>query len=225
MPWSGVKDSGGHAYDGRIRMSWLSDKIRRWEESIDRHAGCGRGFHVTEGWEGLTNDPPSLAEWSEKAQERLEAEVPDEAARRGIMLERSCIFVEEFGDADIVRLRELFAETGSVEKVVVAMRENGGRFGRPFIDGDTIVEVRNPRDPEAYARATNDRDRRIAACFCPLVRETAGRIPLDYCYCSGGWYRGIYEGIFSSPALVTVEESLLDGGGSCRFRIRIPGVL
>jgi hypothetical protein len=206
-------------------MSWLSDKIHRWEESIDRHAGCGRSCRVTKGWEELTGDLPALAEWSEKAQERLEAEVPDEAARRVIMLERSCIFVEEFGDADIVKLRELFAETGSVERVVEAMRENGDRFGRPFIDGDAIVEIRNPRDPEAYARATNDSERQIAACFCPLVRETAKRIPLDYCYCSGGWYRGIYEGIFSSPAEVTVEESLLDGGASCRFRIRIPGVL
>ncbi len=203
-------------------MSWLSDKIRRWEESIDRLAGCGSGARVTEGWQMLSNDPPSLAEWSEKAQERLAMEVPDEAARRSIMLERSCIFVEEFGDADIVELQKLYTATGSAEKVVEAMRDHPERFGKPFIDGDAIIEVRNPRDPEAYARATNDRERQIAACFCPLVRETAKRIPLDYCYCSAGWYRGIYEAVFGRTVEVEVEKSLLDGDDCCRFRIRIP---
>jgi hypothetical protein len=206
---------------GRSGMSWLSDKMRKWEESVDRHAGCGRGCRVTEGWQGLTDDPSILAGWSEEAQQRLEAEVPDEAVRRRIMLERSCVFVEEFGDEDIGKLQRLFSETGSLERVVEAMRQSGDRFGDPVVDGRTIVEVRKPRDPVAFARARNAGERQAAACFCPLVRETGSRISLDYCYCSAGWYRGIYEGIFGSPVEVTVEESLLNGDDRCRFTIRI----
>jgi hypothetical protein len=160
-----------------------------------------------------------------KAQERLAAEVPDEAARRSIMLERSCVFVEEFGDADIVRLRELFTATGSAGKVVEAMRDNRERFGRPFIDGDSIVEIRDPRDPVAFAKAADARERRIAACFCPLIRETEARVPLDYCYCSAGWYRGIYGAVFGRPVEVEVEKSMLNGDDCCRFRIRVPGIL
>lgn len=206
-------------------MSWLSEKIRKWEESIDRYAGCGRGCRVTEGWQGLTNDPSILAGWSGEAQERLEAEVPDEAIRRRIMLERSCVFVEEFGDEDIRKLHQLFCETGSPERVVEEMRKSGDRFGDPVLERRTIVEVRKPRDPDAFAQARDARERQIAACFCPLIRETGKRISLDYCYCSAGWYRGIYEGIFGSPVEVTVEESLLNGDDRCRFTIRIPGVL
>lgn len=204
-------------------LSWLSEKISRWEEAIDRQAGCGRGCGVTEGWQALTNDPSVLARWSEEAQGRLETEVPDEAARRRIMTERSCSFIEEFGDRDINRLRELYRETGSVGKVLDAMRANPDRFGEPVLEGDTIVEVRKPRDPGAFARAKDRRERQIAACFCPLIRAAWDRISLDYCHCSAGWYKGIYEGIFGVPVQVAVEESILHGDDRCRFAITISG--
>jgi hypothetical protein len=206
-------------------MSWLSDKMKRWEESVDRRAGEGTGRRVTAGWEELTGDLAELAGWSGGAQERLAAEVPDRAERCAIMQERSCRFVEEFGDADIVKLRDLYLETGSPEEVVRAMRDHPARFGDPFIEAGTIVEIRRPRDPEAFASATGRRERQIAACFCPLIRETCGKMPLEYCHCSAGWYRGIYEGIFGTPVEVAVEESLLNGDDRCRFVIRVPGVL
>jgi hypothetical protein len=206
-------------------MSWLSDKMKRWEESIDRRAGCGSGSRVTRGWDSLTGDLAELAVWSGGAQERLAAEVPDPAERRAIMQERSCRFVEEFGDADIVELRNLYLETGSPEEVVRAMRDHPARFGDPFIEGGAIIEIRRPRDPEAFASASTPRERQIAACFCPLIRETTGTMPLGYCHCSAGWYRGIYEGIFDSPVEVTVEESLLNGDDRCRFVVRVPGIL
>lgn len=206
-------------------MGWLSDKMQRWRESIDRRAGAGSGDRVTVGCESLSDDPVANAKWSASAQERLAAEVPDREARRQIMQERSCRFVEEFGDSDIAALRDLFAGTKSPEAVVAAMRDNPGRFGDPFIEGDAIVEIRRPRDPEAFARAKTPLERRMAACFCPLARGARGRMPVEYCECSAGWYRGIYEGIFGVPVDVTVEESLLNGDRRCRFSIRVPGVL
>ncbi|MDM7992318.1 MAG: hypothetical protein QUS11_03315 [Candidatus Fermentibacter sp.] len=206
-------------------MGWLSDKMQRWRESIDRRAGTGSGDRVTAGWEGLSEDLAANAEWSAGAQGRLVTEVPDGAARRGIMQERSCRFVEEFGDSDILALRGILAETGSPEAVVAAMRDNPDRFGDPFIESDAIIEIRRPRDPGAFALAQTSLERRMAACFCPLARGAQGRMPVEYCECSAGWYRGIYEGIFGVPVDVTVEESLLNGDARCRFSIRIPGVL
>jgi hypothetical protein len=206
-------------------MSWLSDKMKRWEESIDRRAGEGAGRRVTAGWDELTGDLCELAEWSARTGERLEAAVPCAADRCAIMQERSCRFVEEFGDADIVELRELYRKTGSPEQVIRAMRDHPARFGDPFIEDGAIVEIRRPRDPAAFAAAGTARERQAAACFCPLIRETGERIPLEYCHCSAGWYKGIYEGIFEVPAEVSVEESLISGGDRCVFRIRVPGVL
>lgn len=206
-------------------MGWLSDKMQRWRGSIDLRAGAGCGERVTSGWEDLSDDLAKNAEWSRQAQERLAAEVSDAGARREIMQERSCSFVEEFGDSDILALRGLYTETGSPEAVVRAMSENPDRFGDPFIEGDAIVEIRRPRDPAAFAAAKTPLEKRMAACFCPLVRGAEGRMPVEYCECSAGWYRGIYEGIFGVPVEVTVEESLLNGDERCRFTIRVPEAL
>ncbi|MBN1435118.1 hypothetical protein JW921_10180 [Candidatus Fermentibacterales bacterium] len=206
-------------------MGWLADKMMKWEASIDRRAGSGAGCRVTRGWTDLRDDLARIAEWSLQAQRRLSTEVPDEQPRCEIMLERSCVFTEEFGDTDIVAMRDLYRETGSPETVLEAMRENPDRFGDPFVDGDAIIEIRRPRDPEAFSAATTPRERQIAACYCPLVRETRAPFPLEYCCCSAGWYKGVYEGIFGAPAEVRVEESILSGSMICRFSIRIPGVL
>jgi hypothetical protein len=205
-------------------MGWLADKMRKWRESTDRHGGTGKGARVVEGWEALTDDLGAIARWSEGAQRRLSEEVPDAEARRLIMLERSCVFTEEFGDEDILQMRVLYRETGSLDTVLAAMRDNAGRFGEPFIEEGAIIEIRRPRDPEALAAACSDAERLAAACYCPLARESRNGLPLEYCCCSSGWYKGIYEGIFGAPADVSVEESLLNGDDRCRFVIRIRGV-
>jgi hypothetical protein len=202
-------------------MGWLADKVNKWKTAIDARAGAGKGDIVTAGWQGLGDDPAALAAWSDQAMARLAEQVPDPAARQRIMLERSCVFTEEFGDEPILKLRKLYAETGDVEAVLDAMRSDRERFGQPFLEAGKIIEIRDPRDREAYNRATSDRERLMAACYCPLARAAVGRIPLDYCYCSAGWYRGIYQGIFQRPVTVTVEKSLLNGDDRCRFSVTL----
>ena len=202
-------------------MGWLEDKIIKWQAAIDAIGGPGRGDMVTAGWEGLGDDPDKLAAWTGAAMARLAEQVPDPEDRQRIMLDRACVFTEEFGDERILKLRKLYAETGAVEAVLAAMREDRERFGQPYLENGKIIEVRRPRDPAAYAKATNAYERQMAACFCPLIRATRKRIPLEYCCCSAGWYRGIYRGIFGRPVSVKVEQSLLNGDDRCRFSIRI----
>jgi hypothetical protein len=202
-------------------MGWLEDKIIKWQAAIDARGGAGKGDNVVAGWQSVGDDPEALAEWSAQAMVRLAQQVPDSSARQKIMLDRSCVFTEEFGDEAILALRRLYHETGQVEEVLRSMRENKERFGQPFLEGDAIIEVRRPRDPAAYAKAKNDYERQLAACFCPLIRASRKRVPLEYCCCSAGWFRGIYQGIFRRPVTVTVEKSLLNGDDSCRFSIAV----
>ncbi len=199
-------------------MGWLSDKAAKWRRIIDDHGGDGRA--VTAGWQSLTSDLEVLARWSEEAQGRLALQVPDPAARREIMRQRSCVFTEEFGDGDILALRALYQASGDIETVLRSMRDNPDRFGQPFLENGAIIEVRRPRDPAAYAKATDAYQRQLAACYCPLIRAARKRMPLEYCCCSAGWYRGIYQGIFGRPVDVVVEASLLNGDDHCRFSIR-----
>jgi hypothetical protein len=201
-------------------MGWLEEKVLKWKAAIDARAGAGRGETVADGWREAGDDPVKLAGWTARAMERLERLVPDAAGRREIMLDRSCVFTEEFGDERILALRKIYKDTGNVETVLQAMRQDRERFGQPFLEDGSIIEIRQPRDKEAYAKATNDYERQMSACFCPLSRASRTRLPLEYCCCSAGWYRGIYQGIFQKRAEVTVEKSLLNGDGSCRFSIK-----
>jgi hypothetical protein len=202
-------------------MGWLEDKVEKWKAAIDARAGSRKGEGVTAGWEEAGKDPEKLASWTACAMRRLEETVPDIGQRREIMLDRSCVFTEEFGDEKILALRKIWTETGDVESVLRAMRDDRERFGQPYLENGAIVEVRNPRDKEAYAKASTDHERQMAACFCPLARAAQGRLPLEYCCCSAGWYRGIYQGIFQRPVEVTVEKSLLNGDAQCRFSIKL----
>jgi hypothetical protein len=202
-------------------MGWLEDKVNKWKAAIDARAGGGRGGSVVAGWREAGRDPEALASWSACAMARLGEAVPDAATRREIMLDRSCVFTEEFGDEKILALRKIWAETGDVESVLRVMRDDRERFGQPFLEDGAIIEIRNPRDKEAYAKASTDHERQMAACFCPLARAARGRLSLEYCCCSAGWYRGIYQGIFQRPVEVTVEKSLLNGDAQCRFSIKL----
>lgn len=201
-------------------MGWLEDKVEKWKAAIDARAGAGKGEGVTGGWKEAGPDPEKLAAWTACAMQRLVKTVPELSKRREIMLDRSCVFTEEFGNERILALRKLYQDSGDVEAVLKAMRDDRERFGQPYLEKGAIIEIRSPREKEAFAKASTDYERQMAACFCPLARAARGRLPLEYCCCSGGWYRGIYQGIFQKPAMVTVEKSLLNGDNQCRFSIK-----
>jgi hypothetical protein len=205
-------------------MSWLADKMRKWAAQIDRHAP-GQGKKVTAGYDRVPDRPEEYAVWSEKAMERLMTAVPVQAAREEIMQGRSCVFTEEFGDSQIAALAALFTETKNVDTVLEAMCSSRDKFGHPYRDGNVIYEVRSPRDPAAFAAATTPHEKQLAACYCPLMRATRRVVSKEYCHCSAGWYKGIYEGIFGTTARVEVLQSIISGDDSCKFAIRLPGIL
>jgi predicted ArsR family transcriptional regulator len=60
-----------------------------------------------------------------------------------------------------------------------------------------------------------------APCACPLVK--AGRIPVEFCDCSGGWNQAAFSAVLGRPVTVEIEESVLRGGTRCSFRIGTKG--
>jgi predicted hydrocarbon binding protein len=202
-------------------MPWLADKMKKWAAQIDRHAP-GKGDEVVAGYDKIPDRPEEYAVWSKGAMEKLEAVLPDRTAREEIMQARACVFTEEFGTGPIDSMSKLFAKTGSVDRVLEAMGADKGKFGHPCREGNVIYEIRSPRDPEAYAKATTPYEKQMAACFCPLMRATKNVISKEYCHCSAGWYKGIYEGIFGAPVRVEVLQAVISGDGQCKFAIHLP---
>lgn len=202
-------------------MAWLADKMKKWAAQIDRHAP-GQGDSVISGYDRIPDKQEEYAVWSEAAMERLETVVPDQPAREEIMQARACVFTEEFGTEPIDALAKLYAETKSVDRVLEAMCTDQAKFSHPYREGNVIYEIRDPRDPEAFAKATTPYEKQMAACFCPLMRATKNVVSKEYCHCSAGWYKGIYEGIFKTTVRVEVLEAIISGDKNCKFAIHLP---
>lgn len=56
-----------------------------------------------------------------------------------------------------------------------------------------------------------------APCACPLVK--AGRTPVEFCDCSGGWNQAAFSTVLGKPVTIEIEESVLRSGTRCSFRI------
>jgi len=48
------------------------------------------------------------------------------------------------------------------------------------------------------------------------------QLPLEYCYCGAGFYKGIWETILREPVRVEVLESVMHGGDVCKIAIHLP---
>ncbi len=205
-------------------MGWIEDKIAKWVRLIDEHAGKDTGEKVVEGWERLSEaTPEQRAEWTARATKKLEELVPDLAARRRIMLERSCVFVEEFGEEPLLKLRRIYKDTGSLDAVIDQMCKDSYKYARPYLEDDVIYETKDPRFPEEFARAKTPEEKRKAYCHCPLAGKGGNPMDVCYCYCGGGWYKGIWEFILERPVEIKLLKSVMKGDECCTFAVHLTG--
>ena len=113
-------------------MDWLEDKITKWTRMINESAEPGIAKKVLVGCETLAKGTPEQrAEWSSKALERMTELVHDVEIRQKIMLGRSCVFTEEFGEEPLLKLRQIFVDTGSIEAVIDEMCTDTYKYARP----------------------------------------------------------------------------------------------
>lgn len=203
-------------------MTWVEDKIAKWGRSIEGRAGAAAAERVLEGHEALGEAAPEArAEWTRGVMARLAGAVPAEAERAAIMTERACVFIEEFGTEPLDKLRALFRETGDVDAVLAAMAADPSRHGRSRREGNVIYETKAPADREAFEAARTPYDKQVAGCYCPLARAAKPPIVQPYCFCGGGWYKGIWEFILERPVRIDVAASLMLGDDACIFRVYI----
>lgn len=204
-------------------MGWLESKLDKWARKITENAGPGISEKVLAGSEILANGTPEQrAEWSRQAMERLSELVPDIKTREKMMLDRSCVFIEEFGEESLLKLRKVFAETGSVEAVIEEMCRDSYKFAKPYREGNIIYETKNPSDSEGFKNAKSPYEKQISYCHCPLAQAAKTPVPQPYCYCGGGWYAGIWEFIIQKPVEIELLKSIMKGDEVCTFAIHLP---
>ena len=172
------------------------------------------------------SDPARQVAWAQDLMQRLDAAVTDESTRCRIM--NGC--AHRFPQERIDFLRQKFHELGSVDALLAFMGGDtslGGRsfYAAPVREGSTIIETKQPARPQAYADAADPREKRAAACFCPIVRQAIladADLSATWCHCGAGWFTQLWGGIFGQAVQVDVVETVLDGSERCVFRVSIP---
>jgi hypothetical protein len=93
-------------------------------------------------------------------------------------------------------------------------------------EGEYLYITKIPYQPKDWLAESDPVMRRYYACHCPLARAAiimgGPDIPLDWCYCSGGFEKLMFDVVFEEPTQVEVLESVLAGSPRCRFRVKIP---
>ncbi len=188
-------------------------------QNVARVLDAGTARQVVRGVRCLRPTAASLDRvlWVKAALERLGAQASEEE-RRDIL--SGCAHF--FPAWRIAALREVYEATGDVDRVLEVMREDPQNyFSRPERQGRMIVVEKQPADPEAYSAAATREERAKAFCHCSIVRQNLDIAPAEFCHCSAGWFRQIWEGVLGRPVKVEATETLVGGGDTCRFAIHL----
>ena len=165
-------------------------------------------------------------EWVKGCVDRLD-QVSDDLQRYEILSTCSHVFPRSQAE----KMREIYLQAvgegaglvEAVDAVVAFMKEDAG--WRPNItrEGRVLYNTKNPSNPEAYAKATTDLERKQAYCFCPLIsQQIEDGMSDSFCYCSSGWERKQWEVALGQPVRIEVVKSLLKGDLECQFAIHLP---
>jgi len=140
-------------------------------------------------------------------------------------------FLKKMHDEAVAELDE-HARTGKVwyESIItpgtVELVRNDPEMLSAVRDGDYLYMTKFPYAPRDWLEATDPIMKRYHACHCPLAREAILRgdpdVPLDWCYCSGGFNKMKFDVVFGETTEVEVLESVLAGDERCRFRVKLP---
>jgi hypothetical protein len=120
--------------------------------------------------------------------------------------------------------RKLFFAQEIDEEVLEYVRntptcQNGVR------EGNIIYVTKIPYMAKKYLNEKDKKKRRYYYCHCPWVREAIKsdtRISPDFCYCSAGFEKRLWDVIFDQPVKADVIETVLKGDLICKFAIYIP---
>jgi hypothetical protein len=92
-------------------------------------------------------------------------------------------------------------------------------------DGDVIYVTKIPYMTKKYLHENNEKMKRYYACHCPWVREaikSGTEISPEFCYCSAGFEKRLWDVIFDRPVKADVLQTVLKGDLICKFAIHIP---
>ena len=155
----------------------------------------------------------------------------NEARDDGFSASKDCEWEKNFTQKRfnwLLQLMEEELDTTEYNKII-------RRLGVKCAESIENIAIENKGNPEGYFNKVNsmwgevftyDREKQIVSlntnlqkCPCPNVNMNI--TPESYCDCSLGWQKHMFEIVFGKPVEVRHIETILRGGRTCRFEIRI----
>lgn len=230
-------------------MSAQQDFERAWlakfSSCLDKVVGEEVRKEVMRGSDDLSSlsSRQKVIGWSKGAMERLDSLVDEEQAQE-IMTGCAC----QYPKSALQDVRERYKVTGDIDSAHQMLQEQFESLLRDSLQlsdelveeivkrgwgsagikqGNTIIATKIPKSSYLveYMNEADPEKKRQHYCHCPRIREvlkTSETLPLTYCYCGAGFYRGIWEGILQQPVKVEVLESVLHGGEVCKIAVHLP---
>jgi effector-binding domain-containing protein len=206
--------------------------IHNWNKifarNLERVIGQDGAATVMGGVESLDLEsaPEERFEWAKAAMQRLD-DLADEYKKYDVV--SSCAHVYPPGQLEKLKVvydkaRSQYDDPLEAVDAVSAFMANdpGWNEKEQYRTGRVLYHTKNPADPQGYADAKNDEEKRAAYCFCPVIRTKLDKgMPITYCYCGAGWYRQQWETATGKPVRVEVLQSVLKGDPVCQFAVHL----
>jgi len=205
----------------------LHDWGQLFSANLERVLGQAASRQILQGVEPLTVES-TLDErfaWSKEMMARLDRLASDEAKYDIVS---SCAHI--FPARQVDKLRAVYEDARSrgqdaiqaVDAVIEFMEHDPGWSEKPLRKGPVIYSTKKPRDPQAYAQAQTEAEKRRAYCFCPIVRNRLDQgMSTTFCYCGAGWFRRQWEGALGKPVRIEIVQSIVKGDDACQFAIHL----
>jgi len=227
-----------------------NDFERQWLNKLSRslaeRAGADRTGEIMRGHEHLSDQstPEEVISWTKGALRRLAQHLGQEEAQE-VLLGCACQYPGEGlaeiracyqREGDLAKAHEMLKDRflGFLrddlkldEDLISTILDRGwGLAGR--LDGQRVIATKIPKSGNlrAYLEEEDPEKRRQMYRHCPRIRSVLASgeaLSSLYCYCGGGFYKGVWEEILGRPVQVDLSESVLEGGDVCRFVIDCSG--
>ena len=130
------------------------------------------------------------------------------------MSQRFCTRIKKF-------LKEFNVPDSFIQKVE---SEHWGEVGRK--EDNVIYHTKMPYNLKGYLEAKTDEEKRYHYCHCPRIRAVLespeSKLSSLYCYCGGGFYTSLWEGIIGKPVSIELLKSVQKGDDVCSFAVHLP---
>ena len=223
------------------------DFERSWRDRLAKNIKAVAGTAMCEKIMADSETAGSLREaadtitWTAGVMQRMD-DLLDTGARIDIMTACSC----QYPRGELQEIKNVYRATNDIDRAHGMLRERfirflGGTLGlkQDIIDivldrgwglagvitGNAIIATKIPKSGylSEYMQEKDPDKKRALYCHCPRIRalfETGDvRLSSTYCYCGGGFYKGIWEEILGHDVRIEMHKSVMQGDDVCQFKV------